>query len=73
MKNREVTKSGALVFAGLIAFIVVVSLISVFAVEWNNWFSSTTAETRGKTAVRENTKANGDFRQSSYEGFFDLC
>lgn len=37
------------------------------------FYSSTTADTRGKTAQRENTKANGAFRQAAYEEFFDLC
>jgi len=37
------------------------------------FYSKTTAETRGSTKMRENTKANGAFRQAAYEDFFDLC
>jgi hypothetical protein len=37
------------------------------------FYSKTTAETRGTTKMRENTKANGDFRQAAYQEFFNLC
>lgn len=56
-----------------IALLVLGTLGGIFGVYYDNWFSSVTAEQRGQKAVRENTQANGDFRQSAYEGFFDLC
>jgi len=61
---------------GLLAWIVLMGLGTVggiFAVYYDNWFSSVTAEQRGQKAVREDTQANGDFRQSVYRHFFDLC
>jgi hypothetical protein len=38
-----------------------------------NSLSAATAEPRGERQVRENTQANGAFRQGVYENFFNLC
>jgi hypothetical protein len=61
-----------------IVLLVVVALglttgLGIFAAHYDNWFSKQTAEPRGQKAVRENTQANGAFRQAAYEGFFELC
>src|SRR6478735_646592 len=45
----------------------------IFAVYYDNWFSSVTAEQRGQRAVREDTQANSAFRQGAYNSFFSLC
>lgn len=65
-------------FTGLAILLFVVALfgttgLGIFAVYYDNWFSSVTAEQRGQKAVREDTQANGDFRQSVYRHFFNLC
>lgn len=56
-----------------IALLVLGTVGGIFGVYYDNWFSSVTAEQRGQKAVRENTQANGDFRQAAYEDFFQLC
>ncbi len=45
----------------------------IFAVYYDNWFSSVTAEQRGQKNVREDTQANSAFRQGAYNSFFALC
>lgn len=56
-----------------VALVVLGTVGGIFAVYYDNWFSSVTAEQRGQRAVRENTQANGNFRQAAYEEFFQLC
>lgn len=57
----------------VIVFLVITVGGGVFAAYYDNWFSSVTAEPRGQKGMRENTQANGSFRQAAYERFFDLC
>jgi hypothetical protein len=61
------------VVVGLVAVIALFTAIGIGSAHFDNWFSSKTAEPRGQKAVRENTQANGAFRQAAYEGFFELC
>lgn len=64
--------TGALVGA-IVGGVVVVSGLSIGGAYWANSLSAATAEPRGERQVRENTQANGDFRQSVYENFYNLC
>jgi hypothetical protein len=70
-------KDGLRISGGLLATFVVILVLGtgggIFAAYYDNWFSSATAEPRGQREMRENTKANGAFRQEAYERFFDLC
>lgn len=63
---------GGSIAATVTVFLVVVGLI-FGGVYFAAFYSKTTANTRGSTQMRENTKANGQFRQAAYEEFFDLC
>lgn len=55
---------------GVGVVVLTIALMWVFGVAL---FSSTTAETRGKTGVREDTVADAGFRIAAYERFYDLC
>ena len=66
-------KSVGAVVGVTVGSLVLVSGVGVFAAYYDNWFSSATAEPRGQRVVRENTQANGAFRQAVYEDFFALC
>lgn len=70
---REGLKLSGGCLIAVIVFLVVSVGGGVFAAYYDNWFSSATAEPRGQKAMRENTQANGAFRQGAYERFFDLC
>jgi hypothetical protein len=59
---------------GLVIGVVLLVVGLIFGGVWfAGMFSSTTAETRGSTEQRERNQADGAFRQSAYEEFFDLC
>jgi len=66
-------KIGGGLIAALIAVIVLTVGGGIFAAHYDNWFSEQTAEPRGQRDMRENTQANGAFRQAVYEDFFALC
>ncbi|MGI5199065.1 hypothetical protein ACQEVY_36445 [Streptomyces sp. CA-288835] len=66
---REGTRAGAWI-TGWIVFLVVVYLIGTFVFGGAGWI---TAPFRGKAQERENTVGSGEFRQGTYEEFFDLC
>lgn len=70
---REGFKLSGLAIVGIVVLLVLGTGGGIFAAYYNNWFSSVTAEQRGQRSVRENTKANGAFRQAAYEEFFALC
>lgn len=45
-----------------------------FGVVWfREFYSASTADTRGTTDVREKTVADGDYRIAAYEQFYDKC
>lgn len=73
MSARTGVKIAGLGIGIWIALVVLGTVGGIFAVYYDNWFSSVTAEQRGQKAVRENTQANGAFRQAAYEEFFSLC
>lgn len=70
---KLITGSVAAFVTALVAFGALVTGLGILAVNYDNWFSSVTAEPRGERAVREDTQANGDFRQAVYRHFFNLC
>lgn len=70
---REGFKLSGGCLIAVVVFLVISAGGGVFAAYYDNWFSSVTAEPRGQKAMRENTQANGAFRQGAYERFFDLC
>lgn len=73
MSVREGAKVGGTMILVIITALLLVTGLGIFAVNYDNWFSKQTAEPRGERAVRENTQANGAFRQAAYEEFFSLC
>jgi uncharacterized iron-regulated membrane protein len=73
MSAREGFKVGGGFVVAIVVVFVLVTGLGIFGAYYDNWFSSKTAEPRGQKAVREDTQANGDFRRSAYEGFFELC
>lgn len=70
---KDLFKGGAAIVAVIVVALVLVTGLGIFAVNYDNWFSKQTAEPRGQKALRENTQANGAFRQAVYEDFFALC
>lgn len=64
--------TGALVGA-VAGGLVLVSGLTIGGAYLANGLSAATAEPRGEREMRENTKANGAFRQAVYEDFFALC
>ncbi|MEU3618789.1 hypothetical protein ABZ725_41670 [Streptomyces sp. NPDC006872] len=66
---REGARLGAWAVAGVIG-LAVLYVIGVFAFGGAAWI---TAPFRGEVDKRENTVASGEFRQTTYEQFFDLC
>ena len=61
------------VLALIVGFLALTTVGGIFAVYYDNWFSSVTAEQRGQKGVREDTQANSAFRQGAYNNFFALC
>lgn len=70
---KEFLKGGAGIVLVVVTALALVTGLGIFAANYDNWFSKQTAEPRGQRAVRENTQANGAFRQAAYEEFFALC
>lgn len=66
---REGARWGARSVAGVIG-LAVLYVIGAFAFGGAAWI---TAPFRGEVDERENTVASGEFRQTTYEEFFDLC
>ncbi|MEU5294475.1 hypothetical protein [Streptomyces umbrinus] len=66
---REGARLGAWAVAGVIG-LAVVYVIGVFAFGGAGWI---TAPFRGEADERDNTVGSGEFRQTTYEEFFDLC
>ncbi|MGW2052142.1 hypothetical protein ACWCPF_44595 [Streptomyces sp. NPDC001858] len=66
---REGARLGAWAVAGVLG-LAVLYVIGVFAFGGAAWI---TAPFRGEVDKRENTVASGEFRQTTYEVFFDLC
>jgi len=60
----------ALVIAGLVVAVLVVSMVIWFAA---NIFSQETAPFRGETSKRNQVEANGQYRIAAYDHFKDLC
>lgn len=70
---REGAKIGGL---GLVALVLVGVVLLVLSTMWVfgfGFFSRATADFRGETEAIEQTRADGDFRISAYNRFFDLC
>ncbi|MEU9737054.1 hypothetical protein [Streptomyces sp. NPDC048002] len=66
---REGARLGAYAVAGIIG-LAALYVVGVFAFGGAGWI---TAPFRGEADQRENTVASGEFRQTTYEEFFDLC
>nr|WSY49170.1 hypothetical protein OG999_02735 [Streptomyces sp. NBC_00886] len=66
---REGARLGAWAVCGVIG-LALVYVIGVFAFGAAGWI---TAPFRGEADKRENTVGSGEFRQTTYEEFFDLC
>ena len=66
---REGARLAAWVVGGVVA-LAVLYVIGVFVFGGAGWI---TAPFRGAADQRENTVGSGEFRQSTYEEFFDLC
>ncbi|MCX4614771.1 MULTISPECIES: hypothetical protein [Streptomyces] len=66
---REGARLGAWAVAGVIG-LAVLYVIGAFAFGAAGWI---TAPFRGEADKRENTVGSGEFRQTTYEEFFDLC
>ncbi|MEU4611001.1 hypothetical protein [Streptomyces umbrinus] len=66
---REGARLGAWAVVGVIG-LAVVYVIGVFAFGGAGWI---TAPFRGEADERDNTVGSGEFRQTTYEEFFDLC
>ncbi|MDX3075394.1 hypothetical protein ACIP98_31590 [Streptomyces sp. NPDC088354] len=68
-KIREGARWGTWAVGGVIG-LAVLYLIGVFAFGGAAWV---TAPFRGAEEQRDNTVGSGEFRQTTYEEFFDLC
>ncbi|MGW6309196.1 hypothetical protein ACWFRQ_19815 [Streptomyces niveus] len=66
---REGVRVGTWIAGGIVA-LAVLGVISTFVFGSAGWL---TAPFRGEAGERENTVASGEFRQSTYQEFFDLC
>ncbi|MFJ4367836.1 hypothetical protein ACIP4S_27245 [Streptomyces chartreusis] len=66
---REGARLGAWAVVGVIS-LAVLYVIGAFAFGGAGWI---TAPFRGEAEKRENTVGSGEFRQTTYEQFFDLC
>lgn len=66
---REGVRLGAWA-VGVVVGLALLYVIGVFAFGGAGWI---TAPFRGEADERENTVGSGDFRQTTYEEFFDLC
>ncbi|MEU7659102.1 hypothetical protein AB0B60_11520 [Streptomyces lincolnensis] len=66
---REGVRLGAWAVGGIVG-LAVLYVIGVFAFGGAGWI---TAPFRGEADRRENTVGSGEFRQTAYEEFFDLC
>jgi hypothetical protein len=66
---REGARLAAWAVSGVIG-LAVLYVIGVFAFGGAEWI---TAPFRGEADKRENTVGSGEFRQTTYEEFFDLC
>lgn len=67
------TKIVAGSIAAVVLFVVVMLGLYLAGVYGGGTVSRKTANFRGQTAAIEKTKANADFRITSYNKFFDLC
>lgn len=63
---------GVAILVGVTALIVAVVLAAMWVFGWG-WFSRATADFRGETNVTEQIHADGDYRITAYDKFFDLC
>ncbi|MFJ4201775.1 hypothetical protein ACIP2Y_19370 [Streptomyces sviceus] len=68
-REREGARLAAWAVIGVIG-LAVLYVIGVFAFGGAEWI---TAPFRGEADKRENTVGSGEFRQTTYEEFFDLC
>ncbi|MFG2741534.1 hypothetical protein [Streptomyces chartreusis] len=66
---REGARLGAWAVVGVVG-LAVLYVIGAFAFGGAGWI---TAPFRGEAEKRENTVGSGEFRQTTYEQFFDLC
>ncbi|MGW1540069.1 hypothetical protein ACWCPM_07355 [Streptomyces sp. NPDC002309] len=66
---REGARSGAWAVGGIVG-LAVLYMIGAFAFGGAGWI---TAPFRGAADQRENTVGSGEFRQTTYEEFFELC
>ncbi|MEU8756735.1 hypothetical protein ACFYVK_32220 [Streptomyces chartreusis] len=66
---REGARLGAWAVVGVVG-LAVLYVIGAFAFGGAGWI---TAPFRGEAERRENTVGSGEFRQTTYEQFFDLC
>ncbi|MEV5910292.1 hypothetical protein AB0M00_15445 [Streptomyces chartreusis] len=66
---REGARLGAWAVVGVIG-LAMLYVIGAFAFGGAGWI---TAPFRGEAEKRENTVGSGEFRQTTYEQFFDLC
>ncbi|MDQ0596208.1 hypothetical protein QF037_000553 [Streptomyces canus] len=66
---REGARLAAWAVSGVVG-LAVLYVIGVFAFGGAEWI---TAPFRGEADKRENTVGSGEFRQTTYEEFFDLC
>ncbi|MFE4175954.1 hypothetical protein ACFRR7_28575 [Streptomyces sp. NPDC056909] len=66
---REGARLGVWAVSGVIG-LAVLYVIGAFAFGGAGWI---TAPFRGEAEKRENTVGSGEFRQTTYEEFFDLC
>lgn len=60
------------VVAGVLGILAVL-ILGAMAVFGFGFFARTTAEFRGETEAREQTVADGGYRNASYEQFYDQC
>ncbi|MFG2173534.1 hypothetical protein ACGFMO_19555 [Streptomyces niveus] len=66
---REGVRVGTWIAGGIVA-LAVLGVIGTFVFGGAGWL---TAPFRGEVGERENTVASAEFRQSTYQEFFDLC
>jgi len=76
-RNRDVAREGArgggaAIIIGIIAFIVVIVLATMW-IFGLGFFSRATADFRGETSQIERVQADPDYRIASYDRFFNLC
>lgn len=70
MRALRIGGFAVVAIVGVVILTLLISSMAIFG--WGFWTRST-ADYRGQTAAIERTKADADFRISSYQKFFDLC